>query len=230
MYLKVTVAPPREPQGPEGATRILQACLVACGHAPSREMAWHKGPTHTHTPPPLPPCASTPGKLPFSEPCPVPFKILPLVQSPLPAETGNFGAEQQGYNSEQFAHAVEIVFLGPRAKKKLPLFPRPGGGGRLRGSQDANFPPPPLGASGQQLVAKGAASGVHGRQRRPTPHEHLPDPAPKPLATPPPHRPPRTPPPMPPPPPPPPPRASGQRLVGGGGGGSRWGRGDHGFL
>ena len=34
-----------------------------------------------------------------------------------------------------------------------------GGGGRLRGSWDANYPcpPPPLGAFGQQLVAKGVA-------------------------------------------------------------------------
>ena len=51
-----------------------------------------------------------------------------------------------------------------------------GGGGRLRGSWDANYPcpppPPPLGAFGQQLVAKGVALRRHGRLRRPMLHEH----------------------------------------------------------
>ena len=47
------------------------------------------------------------------------------------------------------AHGLEVSTLGAR-------------GGRLRGSQDANYPcppppPPPLGAFGQQLVAKGVA-------------------------------------------------------------------------
>ena len=42
---------------------------------------------------------------------------------------------------------------------------RGGRGGQLRGPQDANSPPPPLGASGQQLDAKGAAMGAEGARR-----------------------------------------------------------------
>ena len=46
---EAAVPPPYRRQGPEEATGILQACTVACGQEPSMEVAWHKGPTHTHT-------------------------------------------------------------------------------------------------------------------------------------------------------------------------------------
>ena len=47
--VKAAVTPPHRPQGPEEATRIPQACVVACGPEPSTEVASHQGPTHTHT-------------------------------------------------------------------------------------------------------------------------------------------------------------------------------------
>ena len=53
-----------------------------------------------------------------------------------------------------------------------------GGGGRLRGSWDANYYPPPQGASGQRLVVKGTnprsrwALKAPWHQRRPIVHKH----------------------------------------------------------
>ena len=50
-----------------------------------------------------------------------------------------------------------ILFRAQNESARLSSYT--GGGGRLRGSWDANYPcpPPPLGAFGQQLVAKGVA-------------------------------------------------------------------------